>query len=51
VLFTGAISFAECSKSLKEEYYKDFLAQLRKIVYGDQDISMDFINYIMNQIS
>jgi hypothetical protein len=26
------------------------IAQLRKMVYGDEDITMNFINYIMNNM-
>jgi hypothetical protein len=37
-----------CSESLKEGY--EFMAQLRKMVYGEQGKTMNFINYIMNQI-
>jgi hypothetical protein len=36
-----------CSKSFKEGYWEEFVAQLRKMEYGDQGISMNFITYIM----
>jgi hypothetical protein len=29
---------------------KEFMTQLWKMVYGDQGITMNYINYIMNQI-
>jgi hypothetical protein len=38
------------SKCLKERYYEEFLAQLQKIVYGDQGITMNLINYVIHQI-
>jgi hypothetical protein len=37
-----------CSKSLKEGYLEEFMTQLRKIVYGDHSITMNFM-YICNE--
>jgi hypothetical protein len=39
-----------CSESFKEGYQEKFMAQLRKMVCGDEDINMNFIHYVMNQI-
>jgi hypothetical protein len=39
-----------CSESLKEAHYEEFRAQLREMVHGDQGITMNFINFIKNQI-
>jgi hypothetical protein len=33
----------------EEEYYKGFMVQLRKMVYREQGITMDFITCIMSQ--
>jgi hypothetical protein len=33
-----------CSESLEEGYSEEITSQLRKIVYGDQGITMNFIN-------
>jgi hypothetical protein len=38
------------SEFMEEWIWEEFLAQLRKMVYGDQYITIYFINYIMNQI-
>jgi hypothetical protein len=37
------------SKHLKEKYKEISTGQLRKTVYGDQSLIMNFINYVMNQ--
>jgi hypothetical protein len=39
-----------CSESLKERYYEECMAQLRKMICEDQGKTMSFINYVMNQI-
>jgi hypothetical protein len=39
-----------CSESLEEEYYEEFMAQRRKMLYGDYVINKNFINNIMKQI-
>jgi hypothetical protein len=39
-----------CSESFKEGYKEEFMAQLRKMVYGDQGITTNFINYIINHM-
>jgi hypothetical protein len=39
-----------CSESFRGGYEEECMVQLRKMMYGDQDITMNFRDYIINHI-